>query len=65
MMLKLGDMNHFIFLAMENLKTNITFGEGVIFKVDLLKNCNVHKRPGDVLKGNECHLFSVTHFCNI
>lgn len=61
MMLKLGDMNHFIFLAPKNSKTNITFGEAYIFKVNLLKNCNVHKRSRDVLKGNECHSFSVSH----
>lgn len=29
--------------------------------MDLLKNCNVHKRTGGVLKGNECHSFSILH----
>lgn len=37
MMLKHGDMNHFIFLALKNEKTNITFGKGDTFKVNLLK----------------------------
>lgn len=61
MMLKLGDMNHFIFLALKNEKTNITFRKRDTFKVNLLKNCNGHKRSGTALKGNECHSSSILH----